>query len=106
MSANQQDESLKETVVVSHTTDAVSSTAEPAIDKLTSLLDYQLEEELPSFSRIFLVSTMKLTDIETMKVIEPSFEELCKDFRLPLTGLGVIQDTVFAGIFECFPDGE
>jgi hypothetical protein len=72
---------------------------------LQSLLDLHIEQDQASFSRIMLASKLTQGDAEAMSTLPGEFTRMSKDFRLPVTGLAAVQDTVFVGVFEFFPGG-
>lgn len=111
--ADQTDPNLDDTVVVNHhSNDSVDGEAtaksEAQAKKLTSLLEVHLEKNLASHSRIVLVSKLVLDNAlspeKVAQALPSQFKTLAKDFRIPLTGIGVVQDSVFIAALECFPD--
>lgn len=97
---------MEETAISPVNTDVVEVSKDDGEEKkLQSLLDFHLSDNQPSSSRIMLVSKLADSDEAVMEVILNDFKRLVKDFREEATGLGVVQDSVFVGVFECFPDG-
>lgn len=100
------DQNMEETAISPVNTDVVEVSKDDGEEKkLQSLLDFHLSDNQPSSSRIMLVSKLADSDEAVMEVILNDFKRLVKDFREEATGLGVVQDSVFVGVFECFPDG-
>lgn len=101
MADNQKNAELEDTVVVVEQNESITKNSH----KLKSLLQKNLDEDLNSFSRVMLVAKIAEDDETILQRLPKDFKVLAKDFRLPITGLGVVQEEVFIGVFECFPDG-
>ena len=98
--------SMEETAISALSVDVAEVSKDDGEEKkLQSLLDFHLSDDQPSSSRIMLVSKLADSDEAVMGGILNDFKRLVKDFREEVTGLGVVQDSVFVGVFECFPDG-
>jgi len=104
MAESAADAGLEDTVVVGD--NANNESKQESDDRnLQSLLDHHLEEDNASFSRLFLVAQLAVSDQEAMDTLGGDFERLAKDFRMPVTGLIAVQDEVFVAALECFADG-
>ena len=93
--------------------EAAAKEAAEAADakKLTSLLDWRLREDHASFSRLVMASKLSdeasaMSEKAVTESLQKEFKVLVKDFRMPVSGIGVLQAGVFLAPLECFPDGE
>lgn len=112
--ADATDPNLEETVVVNDaggvSVDGGDAAAKAEADskKLTSLLEVYLDKNFASHSRVMLVAKVVLDNglspEKVAQALPSSFSTLAKDFRTPITGIGVVQDSAFVAVLECFPD--